>query len=76
MRKYELINADDVTHKIIKRGVKFSSHVFNVIKEVEFTTLGKHFRLILHPHREVLHSKFRAYSIDAYGKEAIVHFGK
>lgn len=35
--------------------------------------LGRNFRLILHPHKEVLHSNFRAYSVDGSGTESIVH---
>lgn len=35
--------------------------------------MGRNFRLILHPHKEVLHNNFRAYSIDSDGKEKIVH---
>lgn len=72
---YESIHADDVVHKIIKRGTKQSYHPFNVIKEVEFKVLGRHFRIILHPQRDVLHSKFKAYSVDGEGNEKVVHFG-
>lgn len=35
--------------------------------------LGRNFRLILHPHKEVLHRNFRAYSVDGSGTESIVH---
>ncbi|KAL9894592.1 ADAM 17-like protease Tace [Glossina fuscipes fuscipes] len=73
LRYYEVIHRDAIEHRIIKRGTKSSSHPFNVIKEIEFNTLGKNFRLILHPHREVLHSKFKAYAVDGDGNEAIVH---
>lgn len=57
----------------MKKGTKEGSHPFNTIKEVEFKVLGKKFRLILHPHRDVLHSNFRAYSRDGDGKETVVH---
>lgn len=73
---YESIHADDVVHRIIKRGTKQSYHPFNVIKEVEFKALGRHFRIILHPQRDVLHSNFKAYSVDGDGHEKIVHFGE
>lgn len=75
LRHYEIFHKDDVVHRVVKRGAKHSTNPFNVIKEVEFTTLGKNFRLILHPHRDVLHSKFRAYAVDADGNETVVHMG-
>ncbi|XP_055851401.1 ADAM 17-like protease isoform X1 [Episyrphus balteatus] len=73
LKKYDTLHIDDVSHKVVKRGSKHSSNPYNVIKEVEFKSLGKHFRLILHPHKEVLHSKFKAYTVDGDGKEDIVH---
>lgn len=76
MHYYETIHADEVVHRIVKRGAKQSYHPFNVIKEVEFKVLGRHFRIILHPQRDVLHSNFKAYSVDADGNEKVVHFGK
>lgn len=72
---YESIHADDIVHRIVKRGTKQSYHPFNVIKEVEFKALGRHFRIILHPQRDVLHSNFKAYSVDGDGNEKVVHFG-
>lgn len=72
---YESIHADDVVHRVVKRGTKQSYHPFNVIKEVEFKALGRHFRIILHPQRDVLHSNFKAYSVDGDGNEKVVHFG-
>lgn len=72
---YESIHADDIIHKIVKRGTKHSNHPFNVIKEVEFKVLGRHFRIILHPQKDVLHSNFKAYSVDGNGHEKVVHFG-
>ncbi|XP_062559686.1 ADAM 17-like protease [Armigeres subalbatus] len=72
-KHFETLHADDLTHRITKRGAKHSSHPFNTIKEVEFKVLGRNFRLILHPHKEVLHSNFRAYSVDGSGTESIVH---
>lgn len=73
---YESIHADDIVHRIVKRGTKQSYHPFNVIKEVEFKALGRHFRIILHPQRDVLHSNFKAYSVDGDGNEKVVHFGE
>ncbi|GAB0094177.1 ADAM 17-like protease [Sergentomyia squamirostris] len=70
---YETLHVNDLNHKIVKRGVKASSHPYNTIKEVEFKALGKNFRLILHPHKDVLHSNFKAYAIDGDGQEKIVH---
>lgn len=72
---YEAIHVDDVVHRVVKRGTKQSYHPFNVIKEVEFKALGRHFRIILHPQRDVLHSNFKAYSVDGEGNEKVVHFG-
>lgn len=73
---YEAFHADDVIHRVVKRGAKFSTHPFNTIKEVEFKVLGRNFRLILHPQKDVLHSRFRAYEVDGDGNETFVHFGK
>ncbi|XP_030081653.1 ADAM 17-like protease isoform X2 [Drosophila hydei] len=73
LRHYEVFHKDDIVHRIVKRGVKQSSNPYNTIKELEFKTLGKNFRVILHPHRDVLHSKFRAYAVDADGNETVVH---
>jgi disintegrin and metalloproteinase domain-containing protein 17 len=57
----------------VKRGAKPSLNLHNKIREVEFRALGKNFKLILHPHREVLHSNFKAYHIDEHGNETIIH---
>ncbi len=57
----------------MKRGTKHSLNLHNKIREIEFTTLGKKFKLLLHPHREVLHQNFKAYSVDSNGNETIVH---
>lgn len=75
LQYYETLHADEIVHRTVKRGYKPSSHPFNTIKEVEFKALGRNFRLILHPHKEVLHNNFRAYSIDGDGKESLVHLG-
>ena len=73
LKYYETLHADDLQHTIVKRGAKPSSHPFNTIKEVEFKVFGRNFRLILHPHKDVLHSNFKAYSVNGDGHEKIVH---
>ncbi|KAG4079955.1 hypothetical protein HA402_006267 [Bradysia odoriphaga] len=71
------MHADDFDHKVVKRGTnKNSYHPYNTIKEVEFHALGRNFRLILHPHKEVLHSNFQAYAIDGNGNQTVVHFDR
>ncbi|XP_052866560.1 ADAM 17-like protease isoform X2 [Anopheles cruzii] len=76
LKYYETLHANDLSHRIEKRGAKHSNHPFNTIKEVEFRVLGKNFRLILHPQASVLHSNFRAYSVDGNGSESIVHLDR
>lgn len=73
---YETLHVDDFTHRVVKRGIKHSSNPFNTIKEVEFKALGRNFRLILHPHKEVLHHNFKAYVVNSTGEEQIIHFGE
>uniref|UniRef100_A0A2H1VDH4 SFRICE_007315 n=1 Tax=Spodoptera frugiperda TaxID=7108 RepID=A0A2H1VDH4_SPOFR len=73
LKYFETIHASKLAHHVVKRGAKLSSHPFNTIKEVHFKTLGKDFRLILHPHSSVLHSNFKAYTVDGDGKETTVH---
>ncbi|XP_031633224.1 ADAM 17-like protease [Contarinia nasturtii] len=58
---YESIHADDIVYR-----------VFNVSKEVEFNAFGQHFRIILHPQRDILHRNFKAYSVDALGNKTII----
>lgn len=62
-----------MTHNIVKRGAKHSVNLHNKIREVEFTALGRKFKLILHPHRDVLHQNFKAYTVDSSGNETVVH---
>ncbi|KAJ8718449.1 hypothetical protein PYW08_002686 [Mythimna loreyi] len=73
LKYFETIHASKLAHHVVKRGAKLSNHPFNTIKEVHFKTLGKDFRLILHPHSSVLHSNFKAYAVDGDGKETTVH---
>ncbi|XP_018575504.1 ADAM 17-like protease isoform X2 [Anoplophora glabripennis] len=70
---FETIHADELNHKIVKRGLKESSHPYNHIKEVNFRTHGKYFRLIISPNKDIFHSKFKAYSVDGDGRESTVH---
>lgn len=76
LKYFERLHASSLTHNIVKRGTKTSSHPFNTIKEINFKTLGKDFRLILHPQSSVLHSNFKAYSVDADGNETTVHIDR
>lgn len=69
LKYYEILHADTPKHKIVKRGIQDSYHPFNKIKEIEFDTLGRSFRLILNPSLTVLHPNFKAYVIDENGKE-------
>lgn len=73
LKYFETIHVTDLKHTVIKRGLKESYHPFNKINQVEFSTLGRNFRLILSPKRTVLHSKFKAYVVNSEGKEKAVH---
>jgi disintegrin and metalloproteinase domain-containing protein 17 len=53
----------------VKRGTRESYHPYNSIKELAFSALGKDFRLILHPNKEILHHNFQSYSVDGNGVE-------
>lgn len=75
LKYFETIHADDLAHRIVKKGTEESTHPFSRIKEVNFNALGRDFRLILTPRKEVLHSKFKAYSVDGDGKATSVHIG-
>lgn len=75
MKYFELLQTDQFTHNVVKRGTWESSHPFNKIKEIQFKTLGKDFRIFLTPKKELLHSKFKAYTVDADGKETSIHIG-
>lgn len=73
LKHYEILHADSLQHRIVKRGLQDSYHPFNKIKEIEFETLGRNFRLILSPSQSVLHPKFKAYVVDENGEENHVH---
>ncbi|XP_047500648.1 ADAM 17-like protease [Penaeus chinensis] len=73
LQYYEVIDSSAFNHHIVKRGIKESSHRFNKIKEVQFSALGRDFRLILNPRKGLLHSQFKAYAIDGKGNEKIIH---
>ena len=64
LRHYETIHKSQLGHTIVKRGATLSTHKFNQIKEVEFKALGKDFKLILSPTKNLLSSKFRAVEVD------------
>lgn len=69
LKHYEILHADTPTHKIVKRGLQESYHPFNKIKEIEFNTLGRNFRLVLSPSVTVLHPNFKAYVVGDNGEE-------
>ena len=74
LRHYETLHVRDLSHRLVKRGATFSYHPYNTIKEVSFRTLGKNFRLILNPHKEVVHENFKAYEVtDSDGPPKPVH---
>lgn len=73
LRHYETLHAGEISHRLVKRGTAFSYHPFNTIKEVEFRTLGKRFRLILNPHKEVVHENFQAYEVAGSGPAQPIH---
>uniref|UniRef100_A0A0A9XMC2 ADAM 17-like protease n=2 Tax=Lygus hesperus TaxID=30085 RepID=A0A0A9XMC2_LYGHE len=69
LKYYTTIHASELKHHIVKRGLKESNHPFNKIREVNFRTHGRDFRLILTPRKGVLHSNFQAYTVDGDGRE-------
>lgn len=73
LKYFETLHISELKHSVVKRGLQDSNHPFNKIKEVAFSTLGRDFRLILTPKRGVLHSKFKAYSVDGDGNETSIH---
>lgn len=76
LKYFETIHANELHHRIAKRGLKESSHPFNHIKEVNLKTHGRDFRLFLSPKRDILHSNFKAYAVDGDGKETTVHINR
>lgn len=76
LKYFETIHADDLVHKIVKRGLQDSDHPYNKIKEVYLNTHGKDFRLILSPKRSILHSNFKAYAVDGDGEETHIPIGQ
>lgn len=50
-------------------------HCFNDVNSLDISFNYSHFRLILTPRREVIHSNFKAYEVNADGKEKTVHLG-
>lgn len=76
LKYFETIHADDLVHKIVKRGLQDSDHPYNKIKEVYLNTHGKDFRLILSPKRSILHSNFKAYAVNGDGEETHIPIGE
>ncbi|CAG9815256.1 unnamed protein product [Phaedon cochleariae] len=76
LKYFEIIHADQLEHKIIKRGLKESTHPFNHIREVNLKTHGRDLRLIVSPKRDILHSNFKAFAVDGDGKETTVHIDR
>lgn len=76
LKYFETVHADELNHKIVKRGLHEGTHPFNHIKEVNLKTHGRDFRLILSPKRDILHSNFKAYAVDGDGKETTVHINR
>ena len=64
LRHFETIHKSQFGHTIVKRGATLSTHKYNQIKEVEFKALGKDFKLILSPTKNLLSPKFRAVEVD------------
>lgn len=73
LKYFETLHADQLQHKIVKRGINPSTHPYNSIKEVNFNAFGKQFRVILTPKRGILHSNFKAYTVNGDGDETTVH---
>ncbi|XP_044593060.1 ADAM 17-like protease [Cotesia glomerata] len=73
LKYYETLHVRHLEHNIVKRGTQHGSHPYNKINQVEFYAHGRHFRLILTPRKEVIHSKFKAYEVNADGEEKSVH---
>ncbi|KAJ1521968.1 hypothetical protein ONE63_002298 [Megalurothrips usitatus] len=69
LKHFDTLHVSHFSHNIVKRGINPSSHPFNHIKEINFRTLGKDFRLILSPRKGVLHSRFEASTVDGDGME-------
>jgi hypothetical protein len=65
LRHYETLHTSEVSHRIGPPGVAKpgSSHKFSHLREVAFTALGRHFRLILWPQKGLLSPSFRAVEI-------------
>lgn len=41
VKYFETLHASQLTHNILKHGIKESTHPFNKIREVSFNTLGR-----------------------------------
>ena len=59
LQHYEVLHKLDLQHNIVKRGAPTSNHQYNHIRELNFHTLGKKFRLILSPKNTLFSSNFK-----------------
>ncbi|XP_064652280.1 ADAM 17-like protease isoform X2 [Lineus longissimus] len=55
---YETMHINDVNHQIVKRSLDGPWHM----KKLDFSTLGRHFRVYLQPDSHVLAQDFKAYA--------------
>ncbi|CAL8144460.1 unnamed protein product [Orchesella dallaii] len=76
LKYYELLNAIDLTHHIVKRGINPSNHPFNHIKELQFRTLGRDFLLVLNSNHALFHSQFKAYEVGRDGSEVPIQIDR
>lgn len=71
LRYHEFIEISQLNHHIVKRGINPSPHKFNRIKQVEFNTLGRDFRVILTPRNNIFHPNFQAVVVDSRGNHSL-----
>ncbi|CAG7823334.1 unnamed protein product [Allacma fusca] len=69
LKYYEILNAIDLTHHVVKRGINPSPNPYNHIKELQFNTLGRDFLLVLNPNKAIFHSQFKAFEVGRDGHE-------
>ena len=67
VRYFEKLSSSELSHRIVKRGADpGGTHKHNKIREVGFRTLGRDFRLILSPHKGLLHPNFKVISFPGF----------
>lgn len=54
---------------------RFDTYSKNLKDRFNEFFFSRHFRLILTPRKEVIHSKFKAYEVNANGEEINIHLG-